>query len=110
MPARMLPESCAPAWPKAVPGQIALIAPGDPIADMAHGGSRILAKQIIFPHSNYGWLYVKNLPAGDYTLYVQFAGDKPGTGLEKITMSTYGLENCIPLVDGGCQKLANLER
>ena len=25
MPARMLPETCAPSWPKNVPGQVALV-------------------------------------------------------------------------------------
>jgi len=31
--ARMLPESCAPEWPRQVPGQIAIVGPGGRVMD-----------------------------------------------------------------------------
>lgn len=85
MPARMLPETCAPPWPKNIPGQIALIG----------SNQHIIEKQIIFPHSNYGWLHIKNLPAGEYVVYVQFSGKGPVSGLKNVTLSSYGLQTCV---------------
>ena len=48
IPARMVPETCAPDWPDKVPGQVAIIGPGN----------KVLDKQIIFPNHNYGWLHI----------------------------------------------------
>jgi hypothetical protein len=62
-------------------------------------------KQIIFPSHNYGWLHVKNMPAGTYTFYIQFAGAGPAKGLEQLTLTTYGLQQCAQLNGGGCTKL-----
>ena len=94
IPARMVPETCAPDWPDKVPGQVAIIGPGN----------RVLDKQIIFPNHNYGWLHVKSLPAGEYILYVQFQGKGPAanSGLHNITLSTYGLRQCLPIHGSPC--------
>lgn len=92
MPARMLPETCAPPWPKNIPGQIALIG----------SNQHIIEKQIIFPHSNYGWLHIKNLPAGEYVVYVQFSGKGPVSGLKNVTLSSYGLQTCVEINTSPC--------
>ena len=97
----MLPETCAPKWPKEAPGQIAIIGPGAVVNNVDQATNRIQDKQIIFPQNNYGWIHIKVLPPGDYTFYVQFAGEKPGKGLEKITLTTYGLNQCAAMIESG---------
>lgn len=55
------------------------------------GSTSVIGQQIVFPQQNFGWLFIPKLPAGEYTLYVQFkdmaAADH---GFETIYMSTYG--------------------
>lgn len=61
----------------------------------------------MFPQQNFGWLHIPNLPAGEYTLYVQFKDQAAGVhGFENIYMSTYGLNECPALKDGTCSKIS----
>lgn len=91
----MLPETCAPSWPKNVPGQIALLG----------ANQHIIEKQIIFPHHNYGWLHIKSLPPGEYIVYVQLAGKGPVAGLKNVTLSSYGIQGCAEINHSPCALL-----
>lgn len=70
------------------------------------GTSQVVKQQIIFPHQNFGWIYIPNLDPGDYSLYVQFKDTKAHLhGFDKLYMSTYGNMACPMLADGKCSRI-----
>jgi len=89
---RLLPETCldSSAQSGLVPGQVALLA----------AGNKVLDHQIIFPGNNYGWLHIKKLPAGNYTLHAQISGDTIPKGLQDWTLTAYGLKDCAVIAGG----------
>ena len=76
---RNSPEGCgsdqkstgSSAGMEGIPGQVALIGPGN----------KVIQRQIIFPGSNYGWLYFEHLEKGKYGLYVQLNSGHVPKGL-----------------------------
>ena len=65
----------------------------------------MIAQQIVFPQQNYGWLEVKLAP-GEYSFYIQFKDGTPAQhGFETVTMSVYGVQECLDLEEGECKEL-----
>jgi hypothetical protein len=50
-------------------------------------------------------LHVKNLPAGEFVVYVQFSGRGPVAGLKNVSISAYGLQGCVPVNNAPCANI-----